>query len=209
MRSLFIALTIGFAASAAFADPASIPHDFSNKNVRFTRPQAYLAATLADESDGSARMAAGPSKAPQFAASGFDVVKARQASAASGGSPNLSGGSARLARPQYVAATTLADDAGSARLSRPQFVAATTLTDESGQSARLMRPQYAAPTSLTDDSDVSARMSVEPSKAPEAPVSGFAIIRGLQSSEPGHASHADLSAANLGNRAGALDVRSK
>ena len=207
MRSLFIALTIGFASSAACAGPALSARDFSNKNARFTRPQAYLAATLADESDGSARMAARPSKAPQFAESGFDVLKARQS--AGGATANASEGNAKMARPQYVAATTLADDAGSARLSRPQFVAATSLTDESGQSARLMRPQYAAPTSLTDDSDVSARMSVEPSKGPQAAVSGFTIVKASQSSETSDASHVTLSAASLSNRAGSLDVRSK
>jgi hypothetical protein len=224
--SAFIALAISLSASAVLGAPKLIPQDFSNGSAQFVRPQAYLAATLSDESDGSARMAAKPAGMPRFSVSGFDVINAKQASAASAnpGSLGLSGKSAKLTRPQYVAATTLSDESESARFTRPQYVAATTLSDESG-SARLMRPQFVLDTSnlqgssaqmvrpqavlattFSDESAGSARMSVEPGNS-QVSVSGFDIVKADLALHSAHASSQfDLSAVNYGNRAKLLGI---
>jgi hypothetical protein len=212
-----VALLAGL--GTASGDPASVQNGFSNRSARFVRPQFFLAVTLADQSTGSAHMSADLPKSPQFSDSGFDVVKAKQASTASPTSTTLSSagakmarpqnalattladesaGSARLTRPQYVAATTLSDESGSARFTRPQYVAATTLSDESG-SARFTRPQYVAATTLTDDAAGSARMAAEPSRNPQGPMSGFDILKAdAAGRKPGGS---DLSAANSGSRA--------
>jgi hypothetical protein len=228
MRSPIILALVAFLAAVGTAqgDPASVQNGFSNRSGRFVRPQAFLAVTLADQSTGSAHMAANLSKSPQFSGSGFDIVRAKQTSTANPISTSASAkmarpqniiattladestGSARLTRPQYVAATTLSDESGSARFTRPQFVAATTLSNESG-AARFTRPQYVAATTLTDDTAGSARMAAEQSRNPQTPMSGFDILKADATGQK--SGRSDLSAANFGSHAAIerLDTSSK
>lgn len=206
MSLAFVAFTAGLSASTALADPAS---DLSGKSARMLRPQAVLDTTLSDESAGSGLLAAKPGG--KASVSGFDVLKAN-ATLSAPTNPviqDLSSQNTKMQRPQAVLDTALSDGAN-ARMMRPQAVLDTTLSDGSAN-ARMMRPQAVLDMTLSDGSTGSADMAAKPSKQPQAPVSGFDIVKADEALQNSPQSRFNLSAVNYGSRGGLEreDLRSK